>query len=103
MRIAFAQVRPAFWLMLLLALVGSAGMKLLAAIRAEDRESDVQVAVYRYPADAMPDCERLLGVAVRPEQGEDPDAAWARLQVSPLNDRANPANGACRVSTQQVM
>ena len=103
MKTSVAHARPAFWVMLLLVLVGSAGMKLLVTTRAEARESDVQVAVYRYPADAMPDCEQLLGVTVTPEQGNDPDAGWARLQVSPLSDRANAANGACRVSTQQAM
>ena len=84
---ALAHARPAFWLMLLLALVGCVGMRLLASMQHGDKDDDVQLAIYRYPADAMPDCEKLLGLAARPEPGEDPgapDAVWVRLQVSPL-------------------
>ncbi len=52
------RVRPAYWLMLALALGGSVALRVLAARAMAD---DWQPAVYRYPADGMPACADLTG------------------------------------------
>lgn len=56
-----ARVRSGFWLMLGLALVGSAGMKGLAWRAQQLAEpSAVQAAVYRYPPDSATFCEHSI-------------------------------------------
>lgn len=103
MKPALSRARPAFWAMLLLALLallGSAGMKWLAMVVRQDADPDLQVAVYRYPADALPDCEQLLGRTSLPAEAGDGGALWARLPPAPLTEIAA---GTCRTTARLAM
>ncbi len=55
------RARPTYWLMLALAIGASGGLRVLAS-RAQASQ-DWQPAVYRYPADGMPDCTSFDGRA----------------------------------------
>lgn len=100
MAAAAVQVRPAFWILLLLALLACAAMKLLVHYAKQDANPDFQIAVYRYPADAMPDCAQLLGRTVMPLDAEESGTMWVRLQLPPVTEIAT---GACRVSAPVAM
>lgn len=70
------RARPAYWLMLVLVTTSSCGLRVLAA-RAHAHD-DWQPAVYRFPADGIPDCADLTGhtaAAIRAPQ------RWARMAV----------------------
>ncbi len=54
------RARPAYWLVLALAIGGSVALRALVARAAAD---DWQPAVYRYPADGLPACADLTGHA----------------------------------------
>ena len=53
------RVRLAYWLVLIIVSCGSFGLRVLAA-RAHALD-DWRPAVYRFPADGMPDCADLTG------------------------------------------
>ncbi len=86
--------------MLLLALLASGGIRLLASQLRQGAHPDLQIALYRYPADAMPECEQLLGPAAVPDNTVDAGTMWMRMQLSPL---AEIASGACRRSVPVAM
>ena len=69
------RARPAYWLMLALALGGSIGLRMLVARPGAD---DWQPAVYRYPADGLPACADLTGHAAPALQ---PAGRWARAAL----------------------
>ncbi len=94
------EVRPAFWAMLLLALLGSGAMQWLALHAKENADPDLRIAVYRYQADTLPDCGQLLGRTALPSAADDAGAMWVRLQVPPLTEIAT---GACRISAPVAM
>lgn len=97
---AHAKVRPAFWVLLLLALLGSGGMHWLALQAKENADPDLRIAVYRYEADTLPDCGQLLGRAALPAAADDAGAMWVRLQTPPLTEIAT---GPCRMSAPVAM
>ena len=68
------QARTGFWLMLALVIMASSGMKWLAwrAIRSTET-SDLQAAIYRYPANAAPPCEAF-------NAGAELRAEWIRME-----------------------
>lgn len=100
MAAAHAKVRPAFWVLLLLVLLGSGGMQWLALQAKERADPDLRVAVYRYAAESMPDCGQLLDRSALPAAADDRGAMWVRLQPPPLTEIAT---GACRMSAPVAM
>lgn len=94
------QARPIFWGLLLLVLLGSGAMKRWAVHAKQVRDSDVQIAVYRYTTDALAECALWLGRTAIPVRADDVGTHWVRLQLPPVTDIAT---GMCHRSTLMAM
>jgi hypothetical protein len=90
--------RPVFWIMLLLTIAGSGGMKLLALRMKQAEESELQIAIYRYPADERAKCQPWLGSESWPIEPTDGDERWVRMQ--PLTDHTGSS---CTLSPSAAM
>ncbi len=77
------QARPAYWLMLALAIIVSAGLRVLA-LRAQ-ADNNWQPAIYRYPADGLPACADLAGhIPIAPLAA----GHWSRMRLPQLQWRS---------------
>lgn len=100
MKTATAQVRPAFFILLLMAILGSGAMKLLAQHAKQEADPDFQKAVYRYNADDNQECVLWSGHVRIPVLTEEGGMLWVRLPQPPIRDIAT---GVCPVPPPTAM
>jgi hypothetical protein len=77
------RARPVYWLMLVLAIGGGGGMRMLAR---HAMANDWQLAVYRYSADSRPECNEFAG---RPLPTLRDAGRWLRIAL-PATNRLSP-------------